>query len=63
MDVGRIDILTIDQDDNFVVFELKLNKGMDSAMGQLLRYMGWVKSELAPDKEVLGVIVAGEIDE
>jgi hypothetical protein len=62
-DVGRIDILAVDQDDNFVVFELKLNKGVDNAMGQLLRYMGWIKSEFAPDKDVQGVIVAGEIDE
>lgn len=46
-DVGRIDILAVDQDDNFVVFELKLNKGVDNAMGQLLRYMGWIKSKYA----------------
>lgn len=62
-DVGRIDILAVDQEDNFVVFELKLNKGADSAMGQLLRYMGWIKSKLATDKSVKGVIVASDINE
>ncbi|MGG4495600.1 endonuclease NucS domain-containing protein [Brevibacillus reuszeri] len=62
-EVGRIDILAVDQDDNFVVFELKLNRGVDSAMGQLLRYMGWIKSKFSPDKSVKGVIVASDIDE
>jgi hypothetical protein len=38
--VGPIDILAVDAQGNFVVFELKLSKGPDSAVGQLLRYMG-----------------------
>lgn len=41
-DVGFIDILAVDEDGNFVVFELKLSKGPDKAIGQRLRYMGWV---------------------
>jgi len=45
------------------VFELKLSRGADKAMGQISRYMGWVKMNLAGDKEVKGVIVAKKVDE
>lgn len=62
-DVGPIDILTIDDVGNFFVFELKLDRGPDRALGQLARYMGWVKIHLAPDREVGGVVVARSIDE
>lgn len=62
-DVGPIDILAIDEEGNFVVFELKLSRGADKAIGQLLRYMGWVKKNLAKDKKVKGVIVAKSVDE
>jgi RecB family endonuclease NucS len=41
-DVGPIDILALDTDGHFVGFELKLSKGPDRAMGQVLRYMVWV---------------------
>ncbi len=49
-DVGPIDILAVDEDGNFVVFELKLSRGPDRAMGQLQRYMGWVMKVLAGKK-------------
>jgi len=61
--VGRIDILAVDEDDNFVVFELKVQKGPDSAVGQVLRYMGWVKNNLANNKDVIGVIVSKKADD
>jgi len=32
-------------------------------MGQLTRYMGWVKQTIGKDREVNGVIVAKEISE
>lgn len=62
-DVGIIDILAIDDNDNFVIFELKLSRGNDQTLGQLLRYMGWVEENMAHDKKVHGVIVAKTIDE
>jgi hypothetical protein len=62
-DVGPIDVLAKDSDGGFVVFELKLGRGPDRAVGQALRYMGWVNKHLTAGKRVLGVIVAHEIDE
>jgi len=62
-DVGPIDILATDEDGNFVVLELKLSRGADKALGQLLRYMGWVKLNLAKGKKVKGIIVANKMDE
>jgi len=60
--VGNIDILATDEKGNFIVFELKLSRGPDKALGQLLRYMGWIKKNLAKDKSVKGVIVASKMD-
>jgi hypothetical protein len=61
--VGPIDILAVDEDGTFVVFELKRARSPDRAIGQLSRYMGWVKQTLAKGKSVRGVIVAKEISE
>jgi hypothetical protein len=60
-DVGPIDILAVDESNNFVVLELKLGRGPDACLGQILRYMGWVKKHLAGEKEVKGIIIASEI--
>lgn len=60
-DVGPIDILARDEEGNFVVFELKLGRGPDACLGQVLRYMGWVQKHLADAKSVRGVIVASDI--
>jgi len=62
-DIGQIDILAEESNGDFVVFELKLSRGPDRAVGQALRYMGWVKKHLAASKNVSGVIVAHDIDE
>lgn len=57
----RIDILAVDDDGNFVVFELKRSEAPDRAIGQLTNYMGWVTLNLAQGKSVSGVIVARSI--
>ena len=62
-EVGPIDILAVDENGEFVIFELKLSKGIDKALGQILRYMGWVKFNLAKERKVKGVIVAKNIDQ
>ena len=60
VDGGRIDILAIDQNGTPVVIELKLSKGRNRAIGQLLYYMGWVDKNLGRGRS-RGVIVARDI--
>lgn len=62
-DVGYIDILAKDKKGNFVVFELKKGHKNDEVVGQILRYVGWVRKNLVKGKEsVRGVVVVGEKD-
>jgi len=59
--VGFIDVLGVDESGDFYVFELKRDRGSDKVVGQVARYMGWVKSTIGKDKNVYGVIVAKQI--
>ncbi len=63
--VGRIDILAKHRTKPaWLVIELKRHRASDRVVGQLLRYMGWVKRHLAkPNDEVKGIIITPEIDE
>ena len=61
-DIGIIDLLCIDKDKNFVILELKKGKGSDKAIGQITRYMGWIKENLANNKVVRGIVIVHEID-
>jgi len=61
--VGRIDILGIDKNKDFVVIELKAGKADDRACSQILRYMGWVMEHLAGNRNVRGIIVANEFSD
>lgn len=62
---GRfIDILAVDKNNDFVVIELKISKGYDRAIGQLLRYIGWIEENLAESNQsVRGIIIASNISE
>ena len=61
--VGRMDILAKDKKTgSYVVIELKRNQTSDDTIGQITRYMGWVKQELGDDG-VRGVIIAGSYDQ
>jgi len=62
-DVGRIDILAIDRNGDYVVIELKVGKSSDRVVGQILRYMGWVKQKLAGEKKVRGIIILDDISD
>lgn len=60
---GRfIDILALDKVNNLVVIELKVSRGHERVVGQLLRYMAWIQQNQAENNQkVRGVIVAREI--
>lgn len=61
-DIGPIDILAKEKNTNsYVVIELKRNQTSDDTVGQLARYMGWIKDK-KKDKNVKGIIIAGDYD-
>lgn len=60
-EVGIIDILATDGEGAFVVFELKRGRVPDQAIGQIARYMGWLKKTISKDQPVRGIIVAKAI--
>lgn len=63
-DTGPLDILAISKDKKrLLVVELKKGRASDVVVGQTLRYMSYVKDELAEaGQTVLGVIIAHEDD-
>jgi restriction system protein len=63
-DIGPIDILAVERKSNsFVVIELKKGRPSDHVMGQILRYMGWVKINLCSNKQgVKGLIICRDPD-
>jgi endonuclease len=62
---GRfIDILAIDGKGDFVVIELKVSRGYDRVVGQLLRYMAWVQAHMADNSQkVRGIIIARNVSQ
>jgi restriction system protein len=63
-DTGPIDIPAISKDKSeYLVIELKKGRTSDAVVGQTLRYMGFVKNDLAVNGEtVRGVVIALEDD-
>ena len=55
---GRLDLLCKDREEQYVVVELKREQGTDQVVGQILRYMGWVKDHYRTDK-FRGIIIVG----
>ncbi len=61
-DIGPIDILAKEKaSNNYVVIELKKNQTSDDTVGQLTRYMGWVRKHKG-NNDVKGIIIAGQYD-
>jgi RecB family endonuclease NucS len=62
IDGGRIDILAVDRNKQYVVIELKVSRGRNKTLGQLLHYMGWVDKNLGKGT-CRGIVIAKEISE
>ena len=54
----RIDILAVDKDNNYVIIELKVSRGYEKVIGQIIRYSAWVRMNLAGEQGIRGVIIA-----
>jgi restriction system protein len=63
-DIGPIDILAFEPKSNsFVVIELKKGRPSDQVIGQILRYMGWVKQNLCLGGQAIkGLIICRDPD-
>jgi len=63
-DAGPIDILALSKDSKrLLVVELKRGRASDVVVGQILRYMGYVKEQIAePHQTVEGAIIALDDD-
>jgi len=60
----RIDILAESKDKStLLVIELKKGRGTDAAVGQVLRYMGYINTIKDDNQTVRGLIIAHEDDE
>jgi hypothetical protein len=62
--VGRSDLICVNEVGDLIVVELKRGLTSDETIGQVLRYVGWVRENIAEaDQKVRGWIVAGDYDE
>ena len=61
-EAGRIDILAKDAQGDWVVIELKAGRAKDSALGQLLGYIGCLGSSEKYQGAIRGILVASDFD-
>jgi hypothetical protein len=61
--VGRLNLLALDKDGNYVVIELKVGRVDERAIAQTMRYMGWVQRELSGGQPVRGILIAREFSD
>lgn len=63
-DTGPIDVLAISKDKKtLLVVELKKGRVSDNVVGQIQRYMGYVKEELAEDSQIVKGVIIGLDDD
>ena len=62
---GRTDLICKDEQDNYVILKLKIGRSSDDVVGQILRYMGYVREKWASEekKDVRGIILTPDFDE
>ena len=63
--VGRTDLICRDKAGNFVVLELKAVQSSDYVVGQILRYMGYIRENWAKEEKVKvsGIVITPTYDE
>jgi RecB family endonuclease NucS len=62
-DIGIIDFLCKNKNSGeFIVIELKKGRKSDEVIGQILRYIGWVKKNLAKDENIRGLVITADED-
>ncbi|MBK9130519.1 MAG: DUF91 domain-containing protein [Gammaproteobacteria bacterium] len=63
--IGRTDLICLDKEDNYVVLELKATYTSDAVVGQILRYMGYIRENMAAPagKAVRGIVLTPSYDE
>ena len=63
-EIGEIDLLAHNKNkDKWLVVELKQRQSSDDTVGQILRYMGWIRKNKAKKNETVeGLIICGEYD-
>jgi hypothetical protein len=62
-DVGTMDLLCRRKDGGYLIIELKRSKSSDIVVGQISRYMGWVKEYIAQGQSVSGLILTHDRDD
>jgi len=62
-EIGRMDLLCVDNDRNLVVVELKAGEASVETFGQISTYMGFARKNLSRGWTVRGIIVASNFDE
>jgi RecB family endonuclease NucS len=62
-DVGTIDLLCRRKDRGYLIIELKRSKSSDVVVGQISRYMGWIKEYIAQGQAVSGLILTHDRDD
>lgn len=60
-EIGDIDLLC-KRNNDFVVIELKKGRSSDKVVGQISRYIGWVKEKLSNGNNVKGIIIVHDFD-
>lgn len=62
--VGKSDLICEDEKGDLVVLELKRGRSSDEVIGQVLRYVGFVRENVArKGQEVHGWMITGDYDE
>lgn len=61
-DVGRVDLLATDINNEYLVIELKAGVANYSVVGQILAYIREVRRNIAKGKGVRGIIIADDFD-